>query len=158
MNNRLLIVDDTLFMRVRLRDLVEQFGYQVIGEAVNGKDAIVKYNYLKPDGILLDITMPEMDGVDCLQAIKKINPDVKVIMISAMGQGTFVKQCFKYGAQYFILKPFDEDKVKKVLQAVLPIPEIEPEEEEMTYEVAIKSMTRIDEDFLTRVLKEKEED
>lgn len=123
MNNRLLIVDDVLFMRVKLRNIVEQWGYQVAGEATNGKDAILKYQYLRPDAVLLDITMPEMDGVDCLQHIRRMDPQAKVIMVSAMGQGEFIKQCFKFGAQYFIRKPFDDEKVKKVLQAVVPLAE-----------------------------------
>jgi two-component system chemotaxis response regulator CheY len=95
---------------------------------------------LNPDAMLLDITMPKMDSVDCLQAIKQIDPNAKVIMVSAMGQGSFIKQCFKYGAQYFICKPFEEVKLKKVLQAILPLPEVDPEEEKSDYEKAMKSI------------------
>ncbi len=128
MNNRVLIVDDVLFMRLKVRNMIEAFGYHVVGEAANGKEAFEKYQYLRPDLVLLDITMPEMDGVDCLKYIKQIDPKAKVIMVSAMGQGEFIKQCFKYGAEYFIRKPFDDEKVRKVMNAVLPLPE--PEEKE----------------------------
>ena len=153
MNNRLLIVDDVLFMRVRLRSIVEKFGYQVIGEAANGHEAITKYQYLNPDAILLDITMPQMDGVDCLQAIKKIDPAAKVIMVSAMGQGSFIKQCFKYGAEYFICKPFEEAKLKKVLDAVLPIAEEKPAEEEFdNYEAKVEALTVHHDALLTSVI------
>lgn len=152
MNNRLLIVDDVLFMRVNLRSIVEKFGYEVVGEAADGKEAITKYQYLSPDAILLDITMPKMDGVDCLQAIKKIDPTAKIIMVSAMGQGTFIKQCFKYGAEYFICKPFEEDKLKKVLHAVVPLSQIEPEEEKNNYEATVESLTIHHEGLLTSVL------
>lgn len=143
MNNRLLIADDVLFMRVRLRSIVEKFGYQVVGEAADGEEAIKKYQYLNPDAMLLDITMPIMDGVDCLQAIKKIDPNAKIIMVSAMGQGSFIKQCFKYGAEYFICKPFEEAKLKKVLHAVLPLPEVDVEEgeSESDYEKAMRMIT-----------------
>lgn len=151
MNNRLLIVDDVLFMRVNLRCIVEKFGYQVVGEAADGHEAIAKYQYLNPDVVLLDITMPQMDGVDCLQAIKKIDPAAKVIMVSAMGQGAFIKQCFKHGAEYFICKPFEEDKLKKVLHAVLPIVELECEEE-VDYKTAIGSLTIHHDALLTSVI------
>lgn len=141
MNNRLLIVDDVLFMRVTLRTIVEKFGYEVVGEAEDGEEAIAKYQYLKPDAVLLDVTMPKMDGVDCLKVIKHLNPNAKVIMVSAMGQGTFIKQCFKYGAEYFICKPFEEEKLKQVLQAVLPLTEKEPAGEESAFEMAMNTMT-----------------
>lgn len=142
MNNRVLIVDDVLFMRLKLRNTLEGFGYHVVGEASNGKEAIEKYQYLRPDLVLLDITMPEMDGVDCLQYIKRFDPKAKVIMVSAMGQGEFIKQCFKHGAEYFIRKPFDDEKVKKVLNAVLPLPEPEPVEAKAEgYEAAVASLS-----------------
>ena len=152
MNNRLLIVDDVLFMRVNLRSIVEKFGYEVVGEAANGHEAIAKYQYLNPDAVLLDITMPQMDGVDCLQAIKKIDPRAKIIMVSAMGQGVFIKQCFKYGAEYFICKPFEEEKLKKVLHTVLPIVELECEEERFSYKAAVESLTIHHDALLTSVI------
>ncbi|WP_346353785.1 response regulator [Azotosporobacter soli] len=148
MNNRLLIVDDVLFMRLKLRNTVEQFGYQVVGEAADGKEAIEKYQYLRPDAVLLDITMPEMDGVDCLQYIKKMDPKAKVIMVSAMGQGEFIKQCFKYGAEYFIRKPFDDEKIKKVLNAVVPLPEPEVEIVSESYESQLAALNVKNEEAL----------
>ncbi len=148
MNNRLLIVDDVLFMRLKLRNTVEQFGYQVVGEAADGKEAIEKYQYLRPDAVLLDITMPEMDGVDCLQYIKKMDPKAKVIMVSAMGQGEFIKQCFKYGAEYFIRKPFDDEKIKKVLNAVVPLPEPEVEPVSESYESQLAALNVKNEEAL----------
>lgn len=151
MNNRLLIVDDVLFMRVTLRSIVEQFGYQVVGEAADGQEAIEKYQYLKPDAMLLDVTMPKMDGIDCLKVIKNIDPKAKVIMVSAMGQGTFIKQCFKYGAEYFVCKPFEVEKLKQVLQVVLPLPK-EVVESDSAYERAMKAISSSKPDPLVSVI------
>jgi len=110
-----LIVDDTLFMRVKLRGLLEKWGYQVVGEAVNGLEAIAKFTELRPDIVLLDITMPEMDGLVALKELKKIDPQAIVVMVSAMGQERSVKEAIVSGAKTFIVKPFQDDKMQEVL-------------------------------------------
>lgn len=111
MSKRVLIVDDAIFMRMKLKDILEKNGYQVIAEAQNGIEAIEKYKSDKPDLVTMDITMPEMDGVTALKGIKAIDPQAKVIMCSAMGQQSMVMDAIKAGAIDFIVKPFDNDRV-----------------------------------------------
>jgi two-component system chemotaxis response regulator CheY len=101
-----LIVDDAAFMRVTIKNMLEKNGYSVIGEAENGKVAVVKFNELKPDIVTLDITMPEMDGLAALKAIMQINGDAKIVMMTAMGQQGMVKEAVMSGAKGFIVKPF----------------------------------------------------
>lgn len=115
MTKRILIVDDTIFMRVKLRSLLEKWGYEVLGEAVNGLDAVAKFTDLRPDIVLMDITMPEMDGIAALKEIRKIDPKAVVIMVSAMGQERSVKEAVLAGAQNFVIKPFQDDKIQAVL-------------------------------------------
>ncbi len=106
-----LIVDDAAFMRVTIKNMLEKNGYSVIGEAENGKVAVVKFNELKPDIVTLDITMPEMDGLAALKAIMQINGDAKIVMMTAMGQQGMVKEAVMSGAKGFIVKPFKEETV-----------------------------------------------
>ena len=106
-----LIVDDAAFMRVSIKNMLEKNGYSVIGEAENGKVAVVKFNELKPDIVTLDITMPEMDGLAALKAIMQINGDAKIVMMTAMGQQGMVKEAVMSGAKGFIVKPFKEETV-----------------------------------------------
>mgnify|MGYP001133449054 CR=1 FL=1 len=106
-----LIVDDAAFMRVTIKNMLEKNGYSVIGEAENGKVAVVKFNELKPDIVTLDITMPEMDGLAALKAIMQINGDAKIVMLTAMGQQGMVKEAVMSGAKGFIVKPFKEETV-----------------------------------------------
>lgn len=108
---KVLIADDAAFMRMMIRDILTKNGIEVIGEAVNGKDAIAKYRELKPDIITLDITMPEMDGLQALKEIKKEFPDAKCLMCSAMGQQAMVIDAIQSGAKDFIVKPFQADRV-----------------------------------------------
>jgi two-component system chemotaxis response regulator CheY len=108
---RVLIVDDASFIRASLKMVLERNGYQVVGEAENGSVAVAKYNELKPELVTMDITMPEMDGITALRAIKSIDPNAKVIMISAMGMEDKVKDAILSGAAGFIVKPFNEDQV-----------------------------------------------
>lgn len=112
---RVLIVDDAAFMRITLKTLLERNNYEVVGEAPNGLEGIKKFVEVKPDIVTMDITMPEMNGVRALKEIKKIDPDAKVIMISAMGQETMVKEAVISGAFGFLVKPFKEDAVIKAL-------------------------------------------
>lgn len=119
MSKRVLIVDDAVFMRMKLRDILEKNGYEVIAEAQNGVEAVEKYKQEKPDLVTMDITMPEMDGVAALKAIKADSPDAKVIMCSAMGQQSMVMEAIQSGALDFIVKPFDTDRVLQSLERVM---------------------------------------
>ncbi|WP_160674944.1 response regulator [Clostridium sp. C8-1-8] len=112
---RILIVDDAAFMRMTLKAILERNGFEVVGEGVNGVDAVNKYMTLKPDIVTMDITMPEMDGVEALAEIKKKDPAAKVVMISALGQETWVKKAVMLGAKGFVVKPYKEEYVVETL-------------------------------------------
>ncbi|NLN26767.1 MAG: response regulator [Firmicutes bacterium] len=105
-----LIVDDASFMRMRLRRVVTEAGHDVI-EAANGLEAIEMYKEHKPDVVLMDITMPEMDGVEALKQIIELDPNAKVIMCTALGQKSMVMESVKAGAKDFIVKPFQPEQV-----------------------------------------------
>ena len=119
MSNRVLIVDDAIFMRMKLKDILEKNGFQVVAEAQNGIEAIEKYKSERPDLVTMDITMPEMDGVTALKAIKQVDPAAKVIMCSAMGQQSMVMDAIQAGALDFIVKPFDNDRVVQSLNKAI---------------------------------------
>ena len=112
---KILIVDDAAFMRMMLRDILTKNGYEVVGEAANGAEAVEKYSQLKPNLVMMDITMPEMNGIDALKKIKENDGDANVIMCSAMGQQAMVIESIQAGAKDFIVKPF---QVERVLEAV----------------------------------------
>lgn len=114
--NKILVVDDAAFMRVSIKKMLTNNGYEVVGEAENGKVAIQKYEELSPDVITLDITMPEMDGLACLKEILAIDPAANVIMVSAMGQEGMVREAVLSGAKGFIVKPFKEDVLMESLK------------------------------------------
>jgi two-component system, chemotaxis family, chemotaxis protein CheY len=116
-----LIVDDALFMRTVLKDILTKNGYEVIGEATNGFEAIEKYEELNPDIITMDITMPELDGIEALKKIMQINHDAKIIMCSAMGQQGIVVEAIKQGACDFIIKPFQPARVVQALEKALQV-------------------------------------
>ncbi|AGX43394.1 chemotaxis protein CheY [Clostridium saccharobutylicum DSM 13864] len=118
---RVLIVDDAAFMRVTLKSMLENNGFEVVGEAENGIIGVQKYVELNPDVVTMDITMPEMSGIDALKEMKKINPNVKVVMISAMGQDMLIRESVIAGAKSFIVKPFKEEFMVKTLTQVLGI-------------------------------------
>jgi len=118
MSKRVLIVDDAIFMRMKLKDILEKNGYEVVAEAQNGLEAIEKYKAEKPDLVTMDITMPEMDGVAALKGIKAVDPAAKVVMCSAMGQQSMVMDAIQAGAVDFIVKPFDSDRVIQSLNKV----------------------------------------
>ena len=113
-----IIVDDTQFMRHLLREILERHGFQVVGEAQNGKEAVEMYEVLSPDFITLDISMPEMDGIEALKAIMKIDPKARAIMVSAVGSKENVLEAIKTGAKSFIVKPFNEKKVMDVIKSI----------------------------------------
>jgi two-component system chemotaxis response regulator CheY len=112
---RVLVVDDTIFMRMSIKTMVEKNGYEVVGEAENGIVAIEKYSLLKPDIVTLDITMPEMDGLEALRQIIKIDPKAKVIMVTALGQESHVREAVLIGAKGFVVKPITEEHLIKTL-------------------------------------------
>jgi len=116
---KILIVDDAAFMRMMIKDVITKNGFEVAGEAVNGMDAVDKYNELKPDLVLMDITMPEMDGIQALKKIKEGDGNAKVIMCSAMGQQTMVIEAIQSGAKDFIVKPFQPERILEAVQKVL---------------------------------------
>lgn len=108
---KVLIVDDAAFMRISIKNMLTKNGYAVAGEAENGKIGVEKFKELSPDIVTLDITMPEMNGLDALKEIIKINPAAKVIMVSAMGQEAMVRDAIMSGAKGFIVKPFKEEGI-----------------------------------------------
>ncbi|HAA90252.1 MAG: Response regulator receiver protein [Thermoanaerobacterales bacterium 50_218] len=119
MSKRILIVDDAAFMRMMLKDILTKNGYTVVGEAENGLVAVEMYKELKPDLVTMDITMPEMDGITAVKEIKKIDPGAKIIMCSAMGQQAMVIDSIQAGAQDFIVKPFQPERVLEAVEKVL---------------------------------------
>ncbi|MCL5958634.1 MAG: response regulator [Chloroflexi bacterium] len=114
----LLVVDDAAFMRMRCSKLLTDNGYTV-AEAENGVQAIKKYMEVRPDGVLLDITMPEMDGLTALKEIKKIDPNARVAMVTAMGQQALVMDALKSGAKDFVIKPFQSERVLAAVKKLL---------------------------------------
>ncbi|MCQ6276295.1 response regulator [Bacillus sp. V3B] len=115
---RILIVDDAKFMRMTLSNILNKVGHEVIGEGENGKEAIRLYRELQPDLVTLDITMPEMSGLEAVREIKKEFPSAKVIMCSAMGQQKMVVEAIEAGAKDFIVKPFDEARVVDAINRI----------------------------------------
>ena len=118
MGKKVLIVDDAAFMRIKLKDILEKNNYEVVGEAENGIEAIEKYKEVSPDIVTMDITMPEMDGVQALKEIKAFDPNAKILMCSAMGQQSMVMDAIRAGAVDFIVKPFDTERVIHALDKV----------------------------------------
>ncbi|MCR2820709.1 response regulator [Lederbergia panacisoli] len=119
MANRILIVDDAAFMRMMIKDILVKNGFEVVGEAVDGIQAVEKYKDLKPDLVTMDITMPEMDGITALKEIRSVDPAAKIIMCSAMGQQAMVIDAIQAGAKDFIVKPFQADRVIEAIQKTL---------------------------------------
>lgn len=113
---KVLIVDDAAFMRAAIKTILERNGFEVVGEAENGAIGVRKYQELRPDIVTMDITMPEMTGLEALKHIRSFDPDAKVVMITAMGQEHLVKEAILSGAKSFIVKPFKEDHVIQTLK------------------------------------------
>ncbi|MCL2046301.1 MAG: response regulator [Oscillospiraceae bacterium] len=108
---KVLIVDDAAFMRISIKNMLTKNGYEVIGEAENGLIGVELYKELQPDIVTMDITMPEMSGLDALKEIQKHDPQAKVVMVSAMGQEAMVREAIVSGAKGFIVKPFKEEGI-----------------------------------------------
>jgi two-component system chemotaxis response regulator CheY len=116
-----LIADDLKFIKLVLRELVEKAGFRVVGEASNGQEAVELYQAKRPDVVLMDITMPKMDGLAALKQILAFDPEAKVIMCSALGQQSLIVQALQLGAKDFIVKPFREDRVIGAIKKILDI-------------------------------------
>ena len=119
MGKTILIVDDAAFMRMMLKDILSKNDFEVVGEAENGKAAVAAYQKLQPDIVTMDITMPEMNGIDAVKEIKAIDASAKVVMVSAMGQQPMVIEAIQAGAVDFIVKPFQPDRVVEALNKAL---------------------------------------
>ena len=119
MAKNILICYDAAFMRMMIKDILTKNGYNVAGEAENGAKAVEKYAELKPDLVLMDITMPEMDGIQALKKIKASDPSAMVIMCSAMGQQAMVIEAIQAGAKDFIVKPFQAERVLEAVKKVV---------------------------------------
>jgi two-component system chemotaxis response regulator CheY len=116
--SRILVVDDAAFMRVRAAKVLTDNGHEV-AQAENGREAVQLYKEWRPDAVLLDITMPEMDGLTALKEIRKLDPNARVAMVTAMGQQGIVMEALKAGARDFVLKPFQPERVLAALQKLL---------------------------------------
>jgi two-component system chemotaxis response regulator CheY len=119
MAQKILVVDDAAFMRMMLKDILTKGGYEVVGEAADGVEALTKYQELKPDLVTLDITMPNKDGIAALKDIKAFDPSALCVMCSAMGQQSMVIEAIQAGAKDFIVKPFQADRVIESIRKVL---------------------------------------
>ncbi|MCX5999021.1 MAG: response regulator [Chloroflexi bacterium] len=115
---KVLIVDDAAFMRMRCAKMLTESGHEVI-EASDGIEAVQKYQECRPNAVLMDITMPNMDGIAALKRLKEIDPGVKVAMVTAMGQQSMVIEAMKSGARDFVVKPFDASRVKAAVQRLV---------------------------------------
>ena len=116
---RILIVDDSFYMRTMLKNMLTDAGYEVVGEAPNGQTALELAKETKPDLITLDVILPDNTGLDVLKGIKADQPDMKVIIVSAVGQEVIVNEALEYGALSYIVKPFSEEKVLEVVNEAL---------------------------------------
>ena len=119
MGRKVLVVDDAAFMRMMLKDILVKNDFEVAEEAENGNVAVAAYQKVKPDIVTMDITMPEMNGIEAVKAIKAIDPESKIIMVSAMGQQPMVIEAIQAGATDFIVKPFQPDRVVEALNKAL---------------------------------------
>ena len=119
MAKNILICDDAAFMRMMIKDILTKNGYNVAGEAENGMKAVEKFKEVNPDLVLMDITMPEMDGIQALKEIKKLDGGAQVIMWSAMGQQAMVIESIQAGAKDFIVKPFQAERVIEAVKKVV---------------------------------------
>jgi two-component system chemotaxis response regulator CheY len=122
MAKKILLVDDAAFMRKVIKDTLSKNGYTELYEAVDGADAVEKYSEINPDLVIMDITMPNMDGLEALKAIKAKDPNASIVMCSAMGQESMVMDAVRSGAKDFIVKPFKPDRILKTVTTVLGEP------------------------------------
>lgn len=119
MNKKIMLVDDAAFMRMMIKNTLNQNGYTNIVEATDGEEAIKIYNAEKPDLTLMDITMPNKDGLEALKELKEIDPSIKIVMCSALGQEKLVLEALKLGAEDFIVKPFKPERIMKTISNLI---------------------------------------
>ena len=119
MSHTVLICDDAVFMRTMISDILEESGYEIVGQAESGVQAIERYKALRPDLVTMDIVMPDMGGIDAVREITKFDPAAKVLMCSAMGQQALVVEAIQAGAKDFVVKPFQPSRVLEAVQRVL---------------------------------------
>ena len=126
MNKRILIVDDSLYMRTMLKNMLTDAGYEVVGEAANGAQALEMAASTAPDLITLDVILPDNTGLDVLKSLRQIQPNAKVVMCSAVGQEVIVTEAIESGALAYIVKPFSEEKVLEIVGSALQDNSAEP--------------------------------
>lgn len=119
MNNKILIVDDAAFMRMMIKDTLKKNGYENLIEASDGEQAVQSYKAENPDLVIMDITMPNKNGLEALKEIKQMDSNAKIVMCSAMGQESMVVEAIRSGAKDFIVKPFKAERVLKTVQGIL---------------------------------------
>ena len=119
MTHTVLVCDDAIFMRTMISDILTQAGFEVVGEAESGSQAVQKYHVLKPDLVTMDIVMPDMGGIEAVREICKTDPEAKILMCSAMGQQALVVEAIQAGAKDFVVKPFQPSRVLEAVQRVL---------------------------------------
>ena len=119
MSKRILVVDDAAFMRMLLKDILGNGGFEIAGEATSGAEAVRKYKELQPDLVTMDILMPDMDGIQAVKEIKALDPNARIIMCSAMGQKEMVVEAIKAGAKDFITKPFQAERILETLEKTM---------------------------------------
>jgi len=117
--HRVLVCDDAIFMRTMISDILSGAGYDVVGEAETGVQAIERYKDLRPDLVTMDIVMPDMGGIEAVREIIKVDADAKILMCSAMGQQALVVEAIQAGAKDFVVKPFQPSRVLEAVQRVL---------------------------------------
>lgn len=118
-SSTVLVCDDAVFMRTMVSDILSQAGFTVVGEAENGKQAVEKYQQLRPDLVTMDIIMPEMGGIEAVKKITQFDPGARILMCSAMGQQSLVQEALQAGARDFVVKPFQPSRVLEAVQRVL---------------------------------------
>ena len=119
MNKRILIVDDSFYMRTMLKNMLTDAGYEVVGEAANGAQAVEMATSTSPDLITLDVILPDNTGLDVLKSLRQVQPSAKVVMCSAVGQEVIVNEAIENGALAYIVKPFSEEKVLEIVGSAL---------------------------------------
>ncbi|MDX2192126.1 MAG: response regulator [Gemmatimonadales bacterium] len=119
MSHRVLICDDAIFMRTMIADILTQAGYEVVGEAESGTQAVARFRELRPDLVTMDIVMPDMGGIDAVRAIRAVDANARILMCSAMGQQALVVEAIQAGAKDFVVKPFQPSRVLEAVQRVL---------------------------------------
>lgn len=117
---RLLVVDDALIMRTMIKDIARLAGWEIAGEATTGVEAVARYRELRPDLVTLDIVMPELDGVEALRAIRREDPQARVVMVTAVDQRAKLAECIQLGAHDFVVKPFDRQSLRTLFEGLLP--------------------------------------